>query len=147
METRDVSNEFINFTMKLKKYIKTSINDANNKQVFTLTQAQFGVLLQLGCLKKCTLKDLSKKIKVSNSSLCIMLNKMSEEGLVKRETDPKDRRNTFYSLTDKGNKLLNDEQERILSYLDSRIKNLSEDRKIKLFECLKDMSEIIEELK
>lgn len=143
MDNRDIAEEFILFTIKLKKYMKA--NMVNNK-AFKLTNTQFRTLLQLNCLKKCTLKDLSKNIKVSTSSLCIMLNKMNDEGIVKRETDIKDRRNTFYSLTDNGEKILEEEKERIISYIDSKIKGLSDEKRIRLFESLNDLKEILDEM-
>lgn len=48
------------------------------------------------------LKDLAFKLGVSTSSLCITFNHLEQEGLVQREIDPQDRRNTYYSLTAKG---------------------------------------------
>lgn len=48
------------------------------------------------------LKDLASKLGVSTSSLCIAFNHLEQEGLVQREIDPQDRRNTYYSLTTKG---------------------------------------------
>ncbi|MDR0746282.1 MAG: MarR family transcriptional regulator [Helicobacteraceae bacterium] len=48
------------------------------------------------------LKDIAKRFGASSSSMCVALARMEKEGLVIREIDEKDRRNTYYSLSPSG---------------------------------------------
>ena len=59
------------------------------------------------------LKNLSKELNVSTSSLCILLNKLVDQNYVYREEDRRDRRNTFYGITEIGEKIINDEMKQI----------------------------------
>ncbi len=49
---------------------------------------------------------------LSSSALCIMLNRLVEDGFAAREGDPDDRRNVSYELTAAGSARLNAEIER-----------------------------------
>ncbi|MCY6370125.1 MarR family winged helix-turn-helix transcriptional regulator [Clostridium ganghwense] len=143
MESREVSKQFINFIMSIRNFFKAQTNSNSTSNV---THQQFSTLMTVKHLNKAALKDLSKEIKVSKSSLCIMLNKMVDEGYVERETDPKDRRNTFYSLSSKGEEFLGIEVENRLYKLDKRIDRLSEERKEKFYECLVEIEKVLEEI-
>lgn len=145
MKTRIISNELISFVMKIRKFGRMYSN-TNKFDNCKLTEQQFRTFMCLKKLNKCTLKELSKSLKVSTSSLCIMLGKMYEEGYVDRETDIKDRRNTFYYLTEEGQKFLCDEIERRLGLLDKQIDKLTNEKKERLYSCVKEVEEIIEEL-
>ncbi len=108
MDNIELSKELIKFMITMKKQIKECLN---LNCTLKLTEQQFITLFILNKNKKITLKKLSTYICVSTSSLCIMLTKMIKEGLVYREVDQRDRRNTFYSLTDKGINLIDKEIE------------------------------------
>lgn len=94
-----------------------SITGTGTKKVQKFTSKQFFTLEQLKKYEKIELKNLSKDLYVSTSSLCILLNKLVDLGYVFREDDPRDRRNTFYGITEKGKNVLIDEEERISSIL------------------------------
>ncbi len=81
---------------------------------------------------------------MSTSSLCIMLTRMMEEELVYREVDERDRRNTFYSLTEKGINLIDKEIKGKVDNIEEKIMNLSLEQKEKLYEAIKDIEEIID---
>lgn len=144
VSNRKIAKEFINFIINLKQYARTQIHYEYNPAI---TEQQFRTLMHLKRLGKCTLKELSKNIHISNSSVCIMLNKLWDEGYIIRETDPKDRRNTFYSLSDIGNKFLDDEIEKKLTFLERKIDSLPEDKKEKLSNCLNELMQILNEMK
>ncbi|MFD3158490.1 MarR family winged helix-turn-helix transcriptional regulator [Haloimpatiens sp. FM7330] len=146
MKTRDISNKFVQFLMKLKKYARATCNDKSHKSNSNITMQQFRTMMGLRELKKCSLKDLSKKTRVSTSSLCIMLNKLSDGGYIEREIDNKDRRNTFYSLTEHGMTCLDKELKNKLKQLDEIIDKLSPEKKQKFFESIVNLEEILEEL-
>ena len=144
MDNKEISKELIRFLIKLKRFTRVNISKTDNSKV---TEQQFRTLINLKELKKSTLKDLSSSIHVSSSSLCIMLNKMVDEGIVNREEDPKDRRNTFYSLTPGGLDLLDNEIEKKLEYIGEKVSKLSIEEKKRLIEYINGIGEIIEKIK
>ncbi|SUY65160.1 MarR family transcriptional regulator [Clostridium sporogenes] len=73
-----------------------------------------------------------------------MLTRMIKEGLVYREVDQRDRRNTFYSLTDKGINLIDKEIEGKVHNMEEKIMDLSLIQKKKLYNAIKDIEEIID---
>lgn len=52
--------------------------------------------------KRLRLHELAHKVVLSRSGLTRLVDRLETEGLLKRETDPTDRRGFFASLTDKG---------------------------------------------
>lgn len=106
-----------------------NITGTGTKKIQKLTTKQFFTLEQVSKYDKIKLKDLSKDMYVSTSSLCILLNKMVEQGYAFREEDEKDRRNTFYGLTEEGKEVLELEEDRIA---ESIVNNMSSfDKKLK----------------
>ncbi|QNO15258.1 winged helix DNA-binding protein [Alkalicella caledoniensis] len=80
-------------------------------------------------LKKVSLKKLSEELSVSNSSLSIMLNKLVDDGWVHRAFDNTDRRSTFFSLTQKGNELIDAEVNQKLDVIAERILTVPDNEK------------------
>ncbi|EJP6474033.1 MarR family transcriptional regulator [Clostridium botulinum] len=141
MDNIDLSKELIKFMITMKKQIKECLN---LNCTLKLTEQQFITLFILNKNKKITLKKLSTYICVSTSSLCIMLTRMMEKGLVYREVDERDRRNTFYSLTEKGINLIDKEIEGKVHNMEEKIIDLSSIQKEKLYNAIKDIEEIID---
>jgi DNA-binding MarR family transcriptional regulator len=77
-----------------------------------MSEERFRTLLTLRYYGKGYLKTLALHDGLSSSALCIMLNRMVEEGFAAREGDPDDRRNVSYELTTSGTSRLNAEIER-----------------------------------
>ncbi|HDK7166794.1 TPA: MarR family transcriptional regulator [Clostridium botulinum] len=141
MDNIELSKELIKFMITMKKQTREYLN---LNFTLKLTEQQFVTLFILKKNKKITLKKLSTYICVSTSSLCIMLTRMMEEELVYREVDERDRRNTFYSLTEKGINLIDKEIKGKVDNIEEKIMNLSLEQKEKLYEAIKDIEEIID---
>ena len=107
-----------------------------------LTERQFFVLLKIYNCKKMELKNLSKELNVSTSSLCILLNQLVDQNYVYRDEDRRDRRNTFYGITEIGEKIINDEMKQISSILESKFMMLSVDERKIMIESLQNIKRI-----
>lgn len=103
-----------------------NVTGTGMKKVQKLTSKQFFTLVQIRKYEKIELKNLSKDLYVSTSSLCILLNKMVDQGYVFREEDPKDRRNTFYGITEAGVEVLESEEDRIAETIVEKISGFDE---------------------
>lgn len=144
MNNREISilimESIKDFTNLIKK-----MNQERHKFDGVLTDKQFFALGSMMNYDKIELKNLSKNLHVSTSSLCILMNKLVEQGYVYREEDTKDRRNTFYGLTEEGRNVLDSEMEKFLSIIDRKIETLDEDPKSRLFAAVSEANSIMKD--
>lgn len=122
------------------------VSNERNKSENVLTEKQFFALTKMRKHDKIELKNLSKDLHVSNSSLCILLNKMVEHGYVYREEDSNDRRNTFYGITEEGRKTLDEEINKFLEIVQLKIEVLDEEKRVKFLEGLLEVNNIVKEI-
>lgn len=107
---QNMAGEFIQLMLSLEKAARQHCKELKGDLQFT--EKQFRTMMALQKIGRVKLKELSKIINISNSSICIMLNKMVEDGYAQRETDTEDRRDMYYFLTEKGNQLVQNETKR-----------------------------------
>lgn len=145
MEDKDLALLLLeNFNM-FDNLIK-SITGSGMKKIQKFTSKQFFTLEQLKKYEKIELKNLSKDLYVSTSSLCILLNKLVDAGYVFREDDPRDRRNTFYGITEDGKAVLAEEEDRIASLLVANMSGFDEKFKKSLEKSLMVLIKAVEKL-
>ncbi len=78
------------------------LSDAN------LTLSQFGTLEALLHLGPLNQRELGQKLLKSGGNITMVIDNLQKSGMVKKETDPSDRRAVIISLTDKGRKYIED---------------------------------------
>ncbi len=145
MENNEISMLMMENMNHFTNLIKI-VNDKRYSGKKLLTERQFFALVSIRKHNKIELKNLSKDLYVSTSSLCILLNKLVEQGYVYREEDSKDRRNTFYCITEKGNETVKDEIDRFIAIIDAKVDRLNEEQRHKLFNCMTEVKSIMEVL-
>ena len=118
MEDRDLSIMLLKNIHVFHSIVKVIVSERNESRI--LTERQFFALKKMAEIDKMELKNLSKVLHVSTSSLCILLNKLVEQEYVYREEDKKDRRNTFYGITEKGKEVLEREKADILKIINKK---------------------------
>lgn len=123
-----------------------NVTGSGMKKVQKFTTKQFFTLEQMKKYDRIELKNLSKELYVSTSSLCILLNKLVESGYVFREEDSKDRRNTFYGLTELGKEALLEEEDRVTAVLVEHMSNFDEKFKKNLEKSLMVLIKAIEKM-
>lgn len=82
------------FAKKLKQYQLTEINPAQGRIMFPLWQKD-----------EISIHELSKSTLLGKSTLTTMLNKLEDEGYLKRVSSERDRRKTLIKLTEKTQEL------------------------------------------
>ncbi|MGL5506753.1 MAG: MarR family winged helix-turn-helix transcriptional regulator [Paraclostridium sp.] len=145
MDNKEISKLMIRHMNNFQNLIKTT-NDERYKQGKVLTKKQFFALTEIQKHDKIELKNLSKVLYVSTSSLCILLNKLVEQGYVYRKEDTKDRRNTFYGITEKGEEIANQEIEKFMNIISNKLNSIDEDKKNELRTSLEKTEEIINDI-
>ena len=134
MEDRDLSIMLLKNIHVFHSIVKVIVSERNESRI--LTEIQFFALKKMAEIDKMELKNLSKVLHVSTSSLCILLNKLVEQEYVYREEDKKDRRNTFYGITEKGKEVLEREKADILKIINKKIELIDEDKREDLYKAL-----------
>lgn len=134
MEDRDLSIMLLKNIHVFHSIVKVIVSERNESRI--LTERQFFALKKMAEIDKMELKNLSKVLHVSTSSLCILLNKLVEREYVYREEDKKDRRNTFYGITEKGKEVLEREKADILKIINKKIELIDEDKREDLYKAL-----------
>lgn len=134
MEDRDLSIMLLKNIHVFHSIVKVIVSERNESRI--LTERQFFALKKMAEIDKMELKNLSKVLHVSTSSLCILLNKLVEQEYVYREEDKKDRRNTFYGITEKGKEALEREKADILKIINKKIELIDEDKREDLYKAL-----------
>ncbi|TQO58147.1 MarR family winged helix-turn-helix transcriptional regulator [Paraclostridium bifermentans] len=145
MENKEISKLLIHSMNNYQNLIKATNTDRYKKGK-VLTKKQFFTLVEIQKREKIELKNLSKELYVSTSSLCILLNKLVELGYVYREEDSKDRRNTFYGITQEGEVVVNTEIEKFMQIVNDKIDKLDLQKKKELEESLQKTINIMKEI-
>mgnify|MGYP004615127211 FL=1 len=95
---------------EIKKYIETLYNlfYASNRFYYKFAK-QYGIsdiaLFTLNIIynsKECIQNNLAEKLALPKQTVCSILDSFEKKGYVKREINPKDKRNRLISLTKKG---------------------------------------------
>ena len=72
---------------------------------FDVTPVQYGVMYCLWVIKKNSPKEIAEELRLENSTISGVLERMEKKGLIKRKVSKEDRRFVEIILTDKGNDL------------------------------------------
>ena len=134
------------FFRKAGRWLKHQYQQQIQENCDEVTAAQYRVLFLIYQKEPCRMSDLSKEAMVSTSSLTIMLNKLVDQGLVKRQSSAKDRRVILVKLTDQGKAILQDVHRRYLSAIEEKVALLEPEQKKTLHDLLKEVNEIVKEL-
>ena len=102
------AGRFLELLGAMKRYVRDEISP-NSDRGMSMSDEKFRSLLGLRFLGRSQLKDLARHDGLSASAQCIMLNRLVDDGFAERTGDSRDRRNTFYELSDSGQALLSGE--------------------------------------
>jgi len=129
-----IINQFYNIYRSLRK------NTSFDKQLLNLTILQIHTLIYIYNYKHSSVKELADYFKISLPTASVLLNKLVELNLVKRNPDNKDRRINQLTLTLKGKKaitiILKERQKKINSLLSK----LTKKDRIELFRIIKKIN-------
>lgn len=90
-------------------------------------------------------KDLSEKMKISRPALNNVLNKLEDKGFIERVRKKEDRKAVFIKLTKKSYEIYNQEQERMVSFMNKIVNKLGDEDTVQLINLLEKFYMIMEE--
>ncbi|MBQ9540328.1 MAG: winged helix DNA-binding protein [Alphaproteobacteria bacterium] len=107
------------------------------------SRQQLGILVGLMASGKSKLKEIAHRNGMPTPNLCIMFRKLESDGLVMRMVDDEDRRNTLYSLTPRGKKIVNQFRDAVMDTIEFFCRNLTVADEKKLTEYLFGINKIL----
>ncbi len=113
---------------------------------FGLTSARIFTLLAFSERKIMKMKELSKTLSLTTSTMTRMIDNLVKEGLVERRHEPRDRRLVIVKLTNEGKKLTNNINEYKEKYFKSVMENVENDGK-EMVSSLKILTDTFERFK
>jgi DNA-binding MarR family transcriptional regulator len=102
----------------------------------SITMAQCHALVEIGRAQKISLNELAELLNIENSSMSRTVNNLVNNNLVKRDIDPLDRRYVTITLTENGNKLFKEIEERMNQYFSKIYERLPEKKREQVLESL-----------
>jgi len=111
------------------------------------SRQQLRTLVHIYLGGRAMLKDLARSSVMSPSNLCPILKHLEQDGLVERETDETDRRNTWYSLTSAGSKIARLAMDEFGKRIDTMFSGMNKKDELQLTEALRTMNGILVAIK
>lgn len=101
-----------------------------------VTMAQCHALVEIGRAGNISLNELAELLNLESSSMSRTVNNLVNNGMVKRDIDPLDRRYVTITLTESGNELFRNIEERMNSYFEKVYFGLPIDKREQVLESL-----------
>ncbi|WP_026476937.1 MarR family winged helix-turn-helix transcriptional regulator [Alkaliphilus transvaalensis] len=137
-----IQNFYISVNGWMKYQFKNQVNSNCN-----LTFPQFKVLYIINKEKICSMSNLSEMMEVSKGTMTTMLNKLVEDGYVKRSNSYKDRRTVFVELTEIGIERINCVQDKLIDSLGRVTEKLDEEQQREVGVALLKLKELFKNRK
>lgn len=87
---------------RLVRFLRLENGSRNGK----LSTAQLFVLVQLGREPQLSIRDLAERTMTDPSSVSVVVSKLCDQSLIRRDQDPQDKRRALLSLTPAGKRLV-----------------------------------------
>jgi DNA-binding MarR family transcriptional regulator len=111
-----------------------------------LSMPQFGILMQVHHRGNCAIGDISERFDITNAAASQLVDKLVQNGLIRRQEDPSDRRAKLLNLTEKGRELIQQGIEERRRWVDQLVGKLTAEERAKVAESLQIMTRAAKEL-
>lgn len=117
----ELSSQFIEMLMTIH-------NNFYRQTQIPLPLNQFAVLVAVRSEAKASITQIAENLRVSKQQMTAIMDKLLAAGIVAKEKDPSDRRCCLVSLTQKGEAVLAEQDEKVKTRLNERLAALSSDQ-------------------
>ena len=107
---------------------------------------QFGVLCVLMDTQGFAITDISRQLNISKQQMTNIIEKLLTAGYVSKNPDPKDRRRLVVTISEKGEKLLEEHMEQFRQRFEIHARNLTTDERQELASILRRYYELINKM-
>lgn len=129
----------------MRIYHKIQRYETAHLEEYELTLPQFDVLAHLQTGEGITQQALANQLLVTKGNVCGLIDRMTEQGLVERRSDPEDRRANMLHLTPKGKGLICEVGEPHRDMIAELIGNLSYEKQKQLLDILSELDRALPE--
>lgn len=142
---KNTYGELVDLNLKALIALSRCTHDVHKKEYKTikeggLTVSQFAVLEILYHKGDLRISEIIDKILSTGGNMTVVIDNLVKVNLVKRCTDPKDRRVNLISITEEGRSLISDIFPKHIENINEIFSNLTSEEKINLISLLKKLS-------
>ena len=132
-----------------QKFIETLILIHNNfyrQTKLPIPLNQFGALMVIFTEESVSITDISHILNISKQQMTTVIDKLVCNGMVQKAPDPHDRRRSVITLTPAGQKILDDQNERVRQLFNQHIQQLNEDETAQLSDSILTFNQLLEKM-
>ena len=132
-----------------QKFIETLILIHNNfyrQTKLPIPLNQFGALMVIFTEESVSITDISHILNISKQQMTTVIDKLVCNGMVQKAPDPHDRRRSVITLTPAGQKILDDQNERVRQLFNQHILQLNEDETAQLSDSILTFNQLLEKM-
>ncbi len=104
------------------------------------------VIFHLHCGGEASVSEIAKNLSISKSNMTPIIDKLIQENLVERFTDPNDRRIIRVRVTEKGHEFCLKQREKTKKHLEEKISSLSPDELERVKDLAKELNSIFSKI-
>ena len=139
MNYNEKAEEIFNSLTNRKKVV--------DKMPSNISQGESGVLLYLLNNDSVSQSELSEKLNITMPRVAAIINTLQDKMLVIKKTDPNDKRKTIITITEKGKKDILQKRKNAIIFIESIIKELTDEEIMQYISINKKIEEISNNLK
>lgn len=132
-----------------QKFIETLILIHNNfyrQTNLPIPLNQFGTLMVLFTEESVSITDISHILNISKQQMTTVIDKLVCNGMVQKKTDPKDRRRSVITLTPAGQKIIDDQNERVRQLFNQHMQQLNQEETTQLSHSILTFNQLLEKM-
>ncbi len=132
-----------------QKFIETLILIHNNfyrQTNLPIPLNQFGTLMVLFTEESVSITDISHILNISKQQMTTVIDKLVCNGMVQKNPDPKDRRRSVITLTPAGQKIIDDQNERVRQLFNQHMQQLNQEGTTQLSHSILTFNQLLEKM-
>ena len=106
-----------------------------------LSMSQMGALFQIYGQRMCGVTYLGEELGITSAAASQLIDRLAQQGFLKRSEDPKDRRSKVLKLTSKGERLVKEAVSARQSWVGELVKTLNQDESVQVAATLAMLTE------
>jgi len=135
ISNKKIIYQLINFAMKHKKIMQSYLDETG------VYQAQHRLLMEISHNKNVSQNDIARSMDVSPATIAVSLKKLERGGYISKEMDKEDNRFNKITITEKGNKVI-EQSKKIFDSVDKKVfEGFTEEEKYTLHILLKKLDD------
>jgi len=134
ISNKEVIRQLIIFAMKHRRIMQKFLDETG------VYQAQHRLLMEIFRNPDASQNDIARSMDVSAATIAVSLKKLEKGGYIKRETVEEDNRFNKITITEKGNKVVEQSSKFLIWYIKRSIEGFSEEEKRTLFTLLQKLN-------